>query len=207
VILATGVDDVTRNAARRAARDELLNRKYHDAQPPLVVRLVGKLVRKLLELVNRAAGGVPGGGWGLLLIALVIAGLIAVVVVKLLPTRGHSGSADIFTTGAELTADQHRKVADDAAATGQWADAVRERLRAIVRELEARGVLEPRPGRTAGEVARDGSAAVPMIAGALQRATTTFDEIWYGGRTADASSYAVLVECDRAVSSARLVAT
>jgi hypothetical protein len=41
----------------------------------------------------------------------------------------------------------------------------------------------------------------------LLRATVTFDEIWYGGRTADASAYAVLVEADRTVSSARLVAT
>ncbi|MDT7539929.1 MAG: hypothetical protein QOI82_3514 [Actinomycetota bacterium] len=207
MILASGVDDVTRDAARRAAREELLNRRYHDAQPPLVVRLVGKLIRKLIELIDRAATGVPGGLTGLLLFALVIGGLVALVVVKLRPTRGHAGSADVFTTGAELTAEAHRALADEAAATGQFADAVRERLRAIVRELEARGVIEPRPGRTAGEVARDGSAAVPLIAGALQRATTTFDEIWYGGRGADASSYAVLVECDRTVSSARLVAT
>ena len=65
---------------------------------------------------------------------------------------------------------------------------MRERLRAVVRELESRGVLEPRPSRTADEVARDGSAAVPDLAEPLRRATTTFDEIWYGGRTADASS-------------------
>jgi hypothetical protein len=207
VILASGVDDVTRDAARRAAREELLNRRYHDAQPPLVVRLVGKLIRKLIELIDRAATGVPGGLTGLLLFALVIGGLVALVVVKLRPTRGRAGSADVFTTGAELTAEAHRALADEAAAIGQFADAVRERLRAIVRELEARGVIEPRPGRTAGEVARDGSAAVPLIAGALQRATTTFDEIWYGGRGADASSYSVLVECDRTVSSARLAAT
>ena len=204
-MLLAGVDDVTRESARRAAREELLDHRYQDAQPPLLYRLVGKAVRKLLELLDRASGGVPGGRVGLLILAAMIVLLIAVIVVRLRPTGGRGASADIFTTGATLSAAEHRALADAAAATGQWADAVRERLRAIVRELEARGVLDPRPSRTAGEVARDGSASVPTIAEPLHRATSTFDEIWYGGRTADASSYAVLVEADRLVSSARLV--
>lgn len=203
--ILAAVDDITRDGARRAAREELLDRKYQDAQPPLIVRLVGRLLRKLVELLDRAAGSVPGGRLGLLLLVLVLAAFAAVIIVRLRPV-GRGASGDIFTTGAARTAAEHRALADDAAARGEWADAVRERLRAIVRELEARGVLEPRPGRTADEVARDGSAAVPEIGASLQRATRTFDEIWYGGRSADASSYAVLVEADRSVSSARLVA-
>ena len=204
MILTSGVDDVTREAARRAARDELLDPKYQEAQPPLLVRLVGRAVRKLLELLDRASAGVPGGRAGLLILAAMVGLLIAVIVVRLRPTGSRGASADIFTTGAVMSAEQHRALADEAAARGQWGDAVRERLRAIVRELEARGVIEPRPSRTAGEVARDGSASVPAIAEPLRRATTTFDEIWYGGRNADASSYAVLVEADRSVSSAQL---
>ena len=207
MILVSGVDDVTREGARRAAREELLDHRYRDAQPPLLVRLVGKAVRTLLELLDRAAGSVPGGRLGLFLLALLIAGLIAVVVVRLRPVGRGGASAEVFTTGATLSAAEHRALADDAAATGQWGEAVRERLRAIVRELEARGVLEPRPSRTAGEVARDGSAAVPAISDPLRRATTAFDEVWYGGRSADASTYAVLVEADRAVSSASLAVT
>lgn len=205
MIGTTGVDDLTREAARRAAREELLNRKYRDAEPPLLVRLVGKLIRTFLELLDRAAGAAPGGRLGLLLLVLLMAALVAVVLVRLRPVGGRGRSAEVFTTGRPLTADEHRTRADAAAAGGQWADAVRERLRAIVRELESPGVLEQRPGRTAGEVARDGSAAVPVLAADLQRATRTFDEVWYGGRTADASSYAVLVDADRAVSSARLM--
>jgi hypothetical protein len=205
VILAIGVDDVTREAARRAAQEELLDRRYAGAQPPLLIRVVGRLVRKFLELLDKAAGGVPGGRLGLLLLALLIAAAVALILVRLRPLRAGAGSADVFTSGRALSAAEHRALADQAAATGQWADAVRERLRAIVRELEARGVIEPRPGRTAGEVARDGSTAVPTIAEPLLRATRTFDEIWYGGRNADASSYDVLVAADDAVTSARLV--
>ena len=73
-----------------------------------------------------------------------------------------------------------------------------------MRELEARGALDPRPGRTAGEVARDGGAAVPAVADDLRRAARVFDEVWYGGRPADAASYAALVAVDARVASSRL---
>ena len=74
----------------------------------------------------------------------------------------------------------------------------------MVRELESRGALDPRPGRTAGEVARDGGAAVPALADDLRRASVLFDEVWYGGRTADAASYAVLTAVDERVCGSRL---
>ena len=82
---------------------------------------------------------------------------------------------------------------------------MRERLRAVVRDLEARGLLDPRPGRTAGEVARDAGAAVPALAEDLRRASIVFDEVWYGGRTADAGSYALLVDVDTRAAAARPV--
>jgi hypothetical protein len=205
VILASVIDDLTRDAARRAAQQELTDRRYRDAQPPLLVRVVGSLLRRFLTLLDRAAGHVPGGRLGLLLLAVTLAALAAVILVRLRPSRRHGTGAALFGTGQELTAAQHRQLADQAAAAGQWADAVREGLRAIVRELEARGVLEPRPSRTAGEVARDGSAAVPALTEPLRRATTTFDEVWYGGRPADAAAYAVVVAADRAVTAGRLV--
>ena len=141
MILSSGIDDVTRDRARQAAHNELLNRKYRDAQPPLVVRLVGKVIRTFLELLNRAAGGVPGGGLGLFLLALVLAAFVAVILVRLRPIGRRATSADVFTTGRVLTAAEHRALADEAAATGQWAEAVRERLRHRPR---ARGPRRPR---------------------------------------------------------------
>jgi hypothetical protein len=200
-----GIDQIGREAARRAARDELQDRRYDDAQPPLLVRVVGRLIRELLELLARASQGVPGGRAGLLLLLALLGLLVAVVFVKLgRPGRG-SGGQPVFAVGRTLTAAEHRALAEQAAARGEWAEAVRERLRAVVRELEARGVLERRPGRTAGEVARDGGAALPALAEDLRRGATVFDEVWYGGRTADASSYATLVAVDTAVSGSRLV--
>ena len=77
-------------------------------------------------------------------------------------------------------------------------------MRAIVRELETRGVLEPRPGRTADEVAREAGAAVPAVAADLRTAATVFDEVWYGGRPATAQADALLRQADQRVQRAQL---
>jgi hypothetical protein len=201
------VSGLSREQARDAAREELSRRQYDEAQPPLVYRVVGRALRELGELLDRAAGAVPGGGPGLLLLLLIVGALVVVVLTKVGPVARSQRDRTLFDGEKELSADDHRSLAEAAAVQGRWAVAVRERLRAVVRELEARGVLDPRPGRTAGEVARDGGRAVPDIAEDLRRAATVFDETWYGGRAADASSYAVLVEVDRRVTASRLVSS
>jgi hypothetical protein len=194
---------VDREAAREAAERELRRREYTDAQPSPVVRLAGRLLRELGELLDRAAAAAPGGRLGLLVLLALVALLVAVVLSRVGPLARSARQPALFAGSAVLTADEHRARAQEAAEQGRWADAVRERLRAVVRELEARGALDPRPGRTAGEVARDGGAAVPALAGDLSRAAVLFDEVWYGGRPADASTYAVLVGVDERVAERR----
>ena len=195
----------SREEARDAARDELSRPDYEQARGPLVLRLVGRAVRELGELLGRAAAEVPGGRLGVVLLLLLLGLLVGVVVTRLRPSLRSGRVPALFGPQAELSAEEHRRLAEGEAAAGRWAEAVRERLRAVVRELEARGVLDPRPGRTAGEVARDAGAAVPAVAADLRRAATAFEEVWYGGKPADASSYAVVVAVDDAVRGARLV--
>lgn len=200
----TQLGELTREQARELAARELADPAYDEAQPPLLLRVVGRVLRELGELLDQAAAATPGGPLGLLLLVSVLALAIAVLVVKVRPGRGGRTAPALFEAGRALTADAHRELAEAAAAEGRWADAVRERLRAVVRELEARGVLDPRPGRTAGEVAREAGAAVPEVADDLSRAARVFGEVWYGGRPADAAGYAVLVEVDRSLAGRRL---
>ncbi len=205
VLSATGGDLPGRDQARELARTELSRKAYSDAQPPALLRLVRFLLEQFQQLVGSASGAVPGGLVGLVLLTLLIGGLVAVIVVRLRPSTGRAASAALLFEGATLTARQHRQQADAAAAAGEFAEAVRERLRAVVRELESRGVLDARPGRTADEVAGEAGSVVPALAGPLRRGATVFDEVWYGGRIADAASYQVLVELDRTVTTSRLV--
>jgi hypothetical protein len=93
---------------------------------------------------------------------------------------------------AELPADQLPDLpagtltdrADQLAAEGRYAEAVRERLRAIVRELIEREVIEHRPGWTVTELARAAGHAVPDAAGPLRAAGDTFSAIWYAEQPA-----------------------
>ncbi len=77
-------------------------------------------------------------------------------------------------------------LADRYAAEGRYAEAVRERLRAIVRDLVNRGVILHRPGWTVHELAIAATAARPAVDRPLTEATMIFSEIWYGQRPATA---------------------
>jgi len=74
--------------------------------------------------------------------------------------------------------------ADQLAAAGRYAEAVRERLRAIVRELIEREVIDHRPGWTVTELANACARARPDAAAPLRGAADLFSEIWYGQRPA-----------------------
>lgn len=194
-----------RDAARDAAERELRKRTYDEAQPPLINRALAWVFEKVQELLASAAGSVPGGQLGVLLILLLVALIVGLVVVRLRPTMRSPHSAELFGSGQMLTAAEHRDRAENAAAAGDLAEAVRERLRAVVRSLEERGVLDARPGRTAAEVSAEAGRVIPALTASLHRGATVFEQIWYGGQVADATSYQVLVEVDTTVQATRMV--
>jgi hypothetical protein len=84
----------------------------------------------------------------------------------------------------DLSAAAFASLADRLAAQGRYAEAVRERLRAMVRELVERGVIEHRPGWTVTELAAAAATVRPAVAAPLADATGMFSEIWYGQRPA-----------------------
>jgi hypothetical protein len=84
--------------------------------------------------------------------------------------------------------------ADELAAQGRYKEAVRERLRAIVRELVERQVLEYRAGWTVTELARMAGLARPAAARPLDGASDVFSRIWYGQQDALASHDAAMRE-------------
>jgi hypothetical protein len=199
---------VGRDEARQAAERELSKGVYAQNEPGPVERAVTAALEWLERLLDRAASATPGGIAGLSLLVLLVVGLAVLVVWWTGPVRrgARAGGPGIELSGP-LDAGEHRRRADRYAAEGRFADAVRERMRAIVRELETRGVLEPRPGRTADEVAREAGSAVPAVAPDLLTAATVFDEVWFGGRAATAQADALLRRADQRVLRAQLVVT
>lgn len=78
-------------------------------------------------------------------------------------------------------------LADRLAAEGRYAEAIRQRLRDVIRDLVAAGVLAPQPGWTAAELATLAAAQRPAVGAPLGAATELFSEIWYGARPAGAA--------------------
>jgi hypothetical protein len=87
----------------------------------------------------------------------------------------------------EMASAEFASLADRLAAEGRYAEAVRERLRGMVRELIERGVLEHRPGWTVTELAAAAARRRPAVAGPLDAAALIFSDIWYGQRPAGAA--------------------
>ncbi len=197
---------VGRDEARQAAERELSKGIYHQNEPGPVTRAFDALVDWLGRLLDRIIGAAPGGSFGPLVLLAAVLVVVAVVLWRTGPVRraGRARSPQVELSG-DLGADEHRRRAEEHTAAGRFAEAVRERMRAIVRELETRGVLDPRPGRTADEVAREGGALVPTIAGDLRAAASVFDEVWYGGRPATPHSDALMRQADDRVRRVPLV--
>ncbi|MFY1598292.1 DUF4129 domain-containing protein [Micromonospora sp. WMMD737] len=86
----------------------------------------------------------------------------------------------------ELPAAAYVSLADRFAAEGRYAEAVRERLRAMVRELTARRVVQPQPGMTVAELVRAATDTRPQVGPPLSAAGAIFSELWYGQRPASA---------------------
>ncbi len=194
--------DLGRDEAARLARVELAKPIYSGEDEPLVQRVIRWLLGRISEVLDQAATTSPLGWFGLLGIAVLIV-LVVVAVRRRTGSLDRAALPDLLLAGGPRTAEEHRTDAENFAAAGAWAEAVRARLRAVVRDLEDRDLVDARPGRTADEVARAAGARLPSAAADLRLAARIFDDIWYGGRPADPRAYARLVEIDDAVARAR----
>lgn len=84
----------------------------------------------------------------------------------------------------DLSAAAFVSLADRLAADGRYAEAVRERLRAIVRDLIDRDVIAHHPGWTVTELAAAAASVRPAVDPPLGAAARLFSDIWYGQRPA-----------------------
>lgn len=197
--------ELGREAAQDAAARELARAIYQEARPGLTERFLQWLYERILGVLDDAAGISPGGYAGLVVLLLLVVAAVVAVRLKVGPFARAGHSEQALFLGGPRSADFHRSASDAHAGAGEWAEAVRERLRAVIRSLEERSLLEPRPGRTADEAAAEAGIALPECAGSLRAAARLFDEIWYGGRSASAASFQLLRDLDDQVRGSRAV--
>jgi len=198
---------VTRDAARDEAHHELSRAVYgrdHPHQPDWLRRLVHWIDHWLGKLFGHSPHAGDHTGLGVFAGLLVLVALAVVLRLWLGPVRRSARSAKRDTDlASQLPSTALRAEAEGHAQAGRYADAVRSRLRAIVRMLEEKGVLDPRPSRTAGELVAEMAAISPTGLDELRVAVTVFSDAWYGGRPADATGYQAVVRADDALAAVR----
>jgi hypothetical protein len=188
---------IPRDPAREAARRELTKGMYHENDPSLFQQALNAFWDWVGKLFGAASAATPGGTLGLVVVILVVlAGLGALWWRLGTPQRAPVSSAALFDDRPRSAA-EHRAAAEAQAAQGHWNQAVQERMRAIVRALEERALLDVRPGRTADEAAAEAGSVLPSAADRLSAAARDFDDVTYGGRAATEQSYHRIAELDR----------
>ncbi|WP_435837615.1 DUF4129 domain-containing protein [Streptomyces chartreusis] len=186
-----------RDPAREAARRELSKGIYHENDPSWFQRALDSFWDWVEDLFNSASTVTPGGPLGLVVVILVVVAVIGALWWRLgTPRRQPTSSAALFDDRPRSAA-EHRAAAEAHAAQGHWNQAVQERMRAIVRSLEERALLDVRPGRTADEAAAEAGRSLPAHTDRLRAAARDFDDVTYGGRTATQQAYRRIAELDR----------
>lgn len=212
--------DLGRDEARDLARQELSRPSYERDTPVLtqVLRWIADQVERILD----AATGTLSSQAGLAVIVVIAVAFAAVVILRAGPlARRAAERSGAVLPDQPRSAAEYRAAADAAAARGDWPTAVVERFRAVVAGLEERGVLDPRPGRTADEAAREASAVLGEIplpdgagpgraggresrdGGAVHAGARLFDGVRYGGAAATQDDDRLLRAVDDAVTAAR----
>ncbi len=192
-----------RDESRQLLEDELAKTVYQEAQPSVFERAIQAVIDWVLDALSgvRTLGAGPG--------TLLLAGgavLLVVVAVLLVRPRLNARAArktrSVFGDRSTLSAAAHRRRAAAAAAAGRWNEALAERLRAVIRDAEERGIVEDRPGRTATEAAAGLAQAFPEPAGEIAWLADRFNEVQYGAGVADATDAARAASLDSVLAAA-----
>ncbi|MGL6235277.1 MAG: DUF4129 domain-containing protein [Segniliparus sp.] len=197
--------EVDRGPAGEAAQHELTDPRYeHRTWWDDVTSWLGRQAGDQAFHGGRHSGFWEGSLMPLLvLLLLVVLGALVVFYARR-AARGAAKNKGLFEDEEAVlsSSDEHRQRAAAAAASGDWATAIAERTRAMVKELDERAVLALTPGRTADEFAFLAGGLLPALESGLAEAARVFDEVVYGGRAGSEGAYLDVGRLDEAIPAA-----
>ena len=180
--------------ARRRMLEELSKAEYDDS-PGFVQWLLETIESWLTEIVKGIDGSSAAqAGLFALLIALALG--VTVLVLRRTGLIRRSATLTVETaldTPDVLSAAELRSAARDAVAAGRRDDAAVLAMRALVRDLEDRTLLDVTAGMTAHEAAEGASVPFPELRGRLQLGAQAFDTAAYSYRSVSAKQAEDLV--------------
>lgn len=197
---------IHRGPARQLARHELARSMYR-------LSWWERATRAIDRWLNSHLGSLAPqhlGWWALVALiivaVLIIAGILAWI---RFPRRSRRRREAAMLGDHPLSAADHRHAAERLAAEGDYAGAIVERMRGLAVDLEARGILAPRAGRTASELASEAATALPgggdppALATGLHQAARLFEDVRYGGRAGTSAGYEQVRDLDASIAATR----
>lgn len=169
----------------RARLLEELSKPEYDDSPGFVAWVLSTLENWLMKVLD----GIDGSSATQAGIAVLIAVALAVLVVLVLRRTGLIRRSHALSVAAGLDAEpvlsgaQLRDAAREAIDTGRVDDGTVLALRALVRDLEERTLLEVSAGMTAHEAAAHAASAFLELRGRLQLGADAFDTAAYSHRS------------------------
>lgn len=186
--------------AQQWLREELAKAPYQAARPTWFDRLSQSFLDWLGSLT--AGGGDGFGDWiPLIVTVLAVAAVAVLFLIFGMPrlNRRRRRPAGVLGEHDTRSADDLRRAARLAAASGDWNRAVQEMYRAIARGLDERTLLRALPGTTAHAIATRAGAVFPAEAERLEHAARAFDAVRYLGRDASEGDFGAVAELERAL--------
>lgn len=171
--------------ARSRVHEELAKSEYDDS-PGFVQWLLGTIEQWLTDVLNGIDGSSTAQAGIAVLLVLLLAGVVFLVLRRTgLIRRSHALSVTAQLDGEPvMTAEQLRRAAREAIDAGRSDDGTVLALRALVRDLEERTLLEVTAGMTAHEAAGRAAHPFPELRGRLLRGAEAFDTAAYSHRPA-----------------------
>lgn len=171
--------------ARGRVLEELSKSEYDDS-PGFIQWLLGTIEKWLMDVLDGIDGSsTTQAGIAVLLLLLLGAAVFLVLRRTGLVRRSHALSVTArLDAEPVLGAAQLRQAAHESIAAGRLDDGTVLALRALVRDLEERTLLEVAAGMTAHEAAHRAASSFPELRGRLLRGADAFDTAAYSRRQA-----------------------
>lgn len=198
--------DIDGDEGRRRAVEELAKAKYGGIPP-----WVGDLLERVANVLTRVAeffaallnpGGAAGTGVnpGFVLAVIVLVLAIGFVVYRVGLPRWQERRADAnLDLDSTVPPADYRARAEEHANRGDWPAAVRDRFRALIRELEVRTIIDVRPARTATEAAWATVQVMPQANDDMQQGADLFNQVMYSDQPTEREAYLQLIAIDARV--------
>lgn len=195
--------DPNADEARDWVLRELIDPAYANARPTLWDE-IARAIWEWLQSLSVPEGDGPSTLALAIVGALIGAGILLALLIYGLPRwNRRSRAGALFGEDDTRDAAALRRSAQDAAATGRWADAIADRFRAIARDLTDRTFVAMTPGTTAHGFGAQAGGVFPAESAALRAAADAFDGVRYLNQPGSSEVYDQVTALDERLRSAR----